>query len=124
MEPIDSKFANILPVKDWTNAKTLDDDSPYCLMYSMPYSVSKYCVSKVGNYAAKCAPVIGNDQPGSRCLTVLCSWSKGDNRIYKDIDLEPGVYRVLIDMKLECPNMASNDGRVIKCGNNVNTSLT
>lgn len=124
VEPVDSKFANILPVKDWTNAKALDGDSPYCRMYSMPYSVSKYCVSKVGNYAAKCAPVIGNDQIGSRCLTVLCSWSKGDNRIFKDIDLEPGQYRVLIDMKLECPNMGSNDGRVIKCGNNVNTSLT
>lgn len=123
--PVDSKFANILPVKDWTNDNTLEGDgSPYCRMYSMPYSVSKYCVSKVGNYAAKCAPLLGQEGTGNRCLTVLNSWAKGGNRIYQDIDLEPGEYRVLIDMKMECPNMGSNDGRVVKCGNTTNTSLT
>lgn len=122
--PTDGKFANVLPVSDWTDAGTLEGDSPYCRMYSMPYSVTKYCVSKVGNYAAKCAPVVGDDKVGQRCLTVLCSWAKGDNRIYRDLTLTPGEYRVLIDMKVECPNLTGNDGRVIKCGNNVNTSLT
>ena len=121
---INEKFENVLPVKDWTNGMTLDGDSPWCRMYSMPYSTTKFCVSEIGNYAAKCAPIVGDEGVGKRCLTVLSSWAKGDNRIYKDINLEPGDYRVLINMKVECPNAGSNDGHVIKCGTNTNTSLT
>ena len=123
----DSKFANVLPVTGWTTAKTLEGSSAYCRMYSMPYSTSLYCVSpsNVGNYSAQCAAPALDGDCGGRCLTVLNSWSKGKNSIVQNVKLPAGDYRLVFDMKYECANQVSNDGKVVKTsGNNDNVSFT
>ncbi len=126
--PLAEGVPNILPVEGWTNATSMtstDGNRPYRRMYSMPYSTTTYCVSKAGNYAARCAPRVGDALAGDRCLTVLNSWAKGDNRITSAVTLGPGDYRVLIDMRMECANITASDGRTVTCANgNVNTSLT
>lgn len=122
---VDSKFPNILPVKGWVAANGLEDGSNYCRMYSMPYSTTMFCVSPstVGNYAAQCSRRVGDTDAGERCLTVLNSWAVGSNAITQTATLPAGKYRVLIDVKYECPGQESNDGTKINAGGNVNTSL-
>jgi hypothetical protein len=62
---------------------------------------------------------------GSRVLTVLNSWDSGSNAITQDVTLDAGQYRLLIDMRYECPNATSSDGTTITtAGGNVCTSLT
>ncbi|MBQ3754237.1 MAG: dockerin type I repeat-containing protein [Prevotella sp.] len=127
VSPINSKWPNILPVTGWTPANGLSDGSNYCRMYSMPYSSDIYCVSpsKVGNYAARCSKPLIDDGCGDRVLTVLNSWDMGSNTITQGVSLYPGKYRLMLDMRYECPNQISNDGEVIvTTGNNFNTSLT
>ena len=121
-----SSFSNVLPVKGWTAKSTLTGGSHFARMYSMPYSTTMYCVSpsNVGNYAAQCARPLMDDTCGVRCLTVLNSWTSGTNRIIQTSRLPEGEYRLLIDMRYECPNQQSNDGSKIVASGNTNTSYT
>ena len=92
----------------------------------MPYSTTMYCVSpsNVGNYTAQCARPLMDDTCGVRCLTVLNSWTSGTNRIIQTARLPEGEYRLLIDMRYECPNQLSNDGSKVVASGNTNTSYT
>ncbi len=120
-------FINVLPVEGWTSAAALNGSSNYCRMYSMPYSATMYCVSpsSQGNYAAQCAAPALDDDCGSRCLTVLNSWAVGRNAVTQSVALPAGEYRLVMDMKYECPNQSANDGTLIRTsGGNVNTSQT
>ena len=122
-----SRWSNILPVTGWTAANGLSDGSNFCRMYSMPYSSDIYCVSpsNVGNYAARCSKPLIDDGCGDRVLTVLNSWDTGSNAITQGVSLYPGKYRLMLDMRYECPNQMSNDGKVIvTTDNNINSSLT
>jgi hypothetical protein len=123
----DPNWPNILPVKGWTPANGLNGGSKFCRMYSMPYSSALYCVSPsdVGNYAARCPNPLTDESCGDRVLTVLNSWDNGGNAITQNLFLHPSKYRLLLDMRYECPNQLSNNGRVIvTTENNINTSLT
>ena len=121
-----SSYPNLLPVKGWTAKSTLTGGSNFARMYSMPYSTTMYCVSpsNIGNYAAQCARPLMDDTCGVRCLTVLNSWTSGTNRIIQTSRLPEGEYRLLIDMRYECPNQQSNDGSKIVASGNTNTSYT
>lgn len=121
-----SSYANVLLVKGWTAKSTLTGGSHFARMYSMPYSTTMYCVSpsNVGNYAAQCARPLMDDTCGVRCLTVLNSWTSGTNRIIQSERLPEGEYRLLIDMRYECPNQLSNDGSKVMASGNTNTSYT
>lgn len=122
----DKNFINVLPVEGWTTRKTLQGSSNFCRMFSMPYSTSMYCVSpsSQGNYVTQCAAPALDEGCGARCLTVLNSWSKGDNAIVQTLSLQPGTYRLVFDMKYECSGQTANDGRKVTTSNNTNTSLT
>ncbi len=124
VKPANSNFINILPVEGWSQNAVPEGESAYCRMYSMPYGSNLYCVSVAGNYAAQCPPYVADDTDGDRCLTVLNSWAKGDNVISSKASLPAGTYRMLLNMRYECPNEESNDGRTIKAGGNENSSLT
>jgi hypothetical protein len=65
-----------------------------------------------------------DDTCGVRCLTVLNSWTSGTNRIVQTVNLPAGDYRLLIDMRYECTNQQSNEGRRILASGNTNTSYT
>lgn len=121
-----SKWPNILPVKGWTPNNSLSGGSNFCRMYSMPYSMDLFCVSpsSVGNYAAQVQGMMADENKGDRALTVLNSWDTGINSITQTVSLQPGDYRLLLDMKYDCPNQASNNGNVITATGNTNTSLT
>ena len=122
-----SKWPNILPVKGWTAGNKLSGGSNFCRMYSMPYSMTQYCVSpsNVGNYSARCSRPVFDEDCGSRVLTVLCSWDSGSNAITQDVTLPAGKYRLLMDMRYECPNETGNNGKAVTTsGGNTNTSLT
>lgn len=121
-----SKFPNILPVQGWTADNGLASGSNFARMYSMPYSTTMYCVSpsNVGNYAAQCARPLADDTCGVRCLTTLNSWTSGKNRITQTINLPAGDYRLILDMKYECPNQQDNNGTTVTASGNTNHSLT
>ena len=121
-----SSYPNVLPVQGWTAKTSLSGGSNFARMYSMPYSTTMYCVSpsNVGNYAAQCARPLMDDTCGVRCLTVLNSWTLGTNRIVQTVNLPAGDYRLLIDMRYECTNQQSNDGRKVIASGNTNTSYT
>ena len=121
-----SSYPNVLPVQGWTAKTSLSGGSNFARMYSMPYSTTMYCVSpsNVGNYAAQCARPLMDDTCGVRCLTVLNSWTSGANRIVQTVNLPAGDYRLLIDMRYECTNQQSNDGRKVIASGNTNTSYT
>lgn len=123
---VNSDYPNILPVQGWTAANTLTSASNYCRMYSMPYTSLVPCVSpgNVGNYAALCPPFLSDPTSGKRCLTVLNSWSTGGNAITQTVALPKGKYRVLLNMKYECPSEAKHDIDKITASNgNVNQSM-
>lgn len=126
VKALDSDFPNILPVEGWEGKNTLGNASNFARMYSMPYSTTMYCVSpsNVGNYAAQCSRPIMDDTCRARCLTVLNSWASGTNRIVQNVSLPQGDYRLLMDMRYECPNQQSNDGRKVVASSNTNTSYT
>ena len=124
---VNSKWPNILPVNGWTAGNTLSSASNFCRMYSMPYSTTQYCVSpaNVGNYSARCPRPLFDEACGTRVMTVLNSWSAGSNAITQKVTLPEGSYRLLMDVRCECTNMTSNNGKVITTsGNNTCTSLT
>ena len=122
----DSKWPNVLPVTGWTPASTLKGGSNYCRMYSMPYSSTLFCVSpsNVGNYAAKTDAMVADDSCGVRTLTVLNSWDTGGNRITQTATLPAGDYHLLLDMRYDCPNQTSNDGKTVRTSSNACQSLT
>ena len=122
----DNSYPNVLPVQGWTAKNALSGSSNFARMYSMPYSTTMYCVSpsNVGNYAAQCARPMMDDTCGVRCLTVLNSWTSGTNRIVQTVNLPAGDYRLLIDMRYECTNQQSNEGRRVIASGNTNTSYT
>ena len=119
-----SDFPNVLPVSRWTAASTLKDASPYCRMYSMPYSSTMFCVSTEGNFAAQCPPFLADENAGARVLTVLNSWSSGINRITQTSTLGEGTYRLVMNVRYECPNQTANTGRTVEASGNTNTSYT
>lgn len=131
----DAKWPNVLPVKGWEAGLSMEAGSNFVRMYSMPYSATMYCVSPkdVGNYTAKCeAPAI-DEHSGKRGLTVLNSWAKGSNAITQKVALPAGDYRLVFDMKYDCPNQTANDGKTVtsqevkadkKTYTYTNTSLT
>ena len=124
---VNAKWPNILPVNGWQPENRLSSGSNYCRMYSMPYSSSLFCVSpsNVGNYAAQTTGMISDETKGNRVLTVLNSWDSGKNAVTQTVSLPAGSYRILLDMKYECPNQTGNNGRVVTTsGGNVNSSLT
>lgn len=122
----DSRWSNVLRVNGWTAGSKLATASNYARMYSMPYSSTMYCVSpsSVGNYAAQTMRPVEDDSCGTRCLTVLNSWTAGDNRISQTVNMPKGKYRLLLDMKYDCPNQTSNNGLTVETPANINTSLT
>lgn len=122
----DSRWPNVLPIVGWTPSATLSGGSNYCRRFSMPYSTTKYCVSPstVGNFATRTVQMLADETCGRRTLTVLNSWDRGDNAIRQTVMLPAGTYRVLLDMKYECPNESANDGVTIVTPAAVNTSLT
>ncbi|MCR5130115.1 MAG: hypothetical protein K6C10_01470 [Prevotella sp.] len=126
VDPLNSRWPNLLPVKGWTPMRSLSSSTNYARMYSMPYSMDLFCVSPsdVGNYAAQTAGMISDDGKGDRTLTVLNSWSAGRNLITQDVDLPEGEYRLLLNMKYDCANQQSNDGKRIVATGNTNTSYT
>lgn len=126
VQATNSKFPNVLPVEGWTAGNTLASGSNFCRMYSMPYSTSLFCVSpsNVGNYSAQCAVPALDMNSGARCLTVLNSWATGGNAITQKVTLPAGEYRLVLDMKYECANQVSNDGKQVAASGNVNTSMT
>lgn len=126
VQATNSKFPNVLPVEGWTAGNTLASGSNFCRMYSMPYSTSLFCVSpsNVGNYSAQCAVPALDMNSGTRCLTVLNSWATGGNAITQKVTLPAGEYRLVLDMKYECANQVSNDGKQVAASGNVNTSMT
>ena len=121
-----AKFPNVLPVQGWTAGNRLSGGSNYARMYSMPYSMDLFCVSpsNVGNYAAQTAGLLADDGKGERTLTVLNSWASGQNAITQAVTLPQGQYRLLLNMKYECPNQQKNDGRKVSGSGCTNTSLT
>ena len=50
--------------------------------------------------------------------------TSGTNRIVQTVKLPEGDYRLLIDMRYECPNQQSNDGSKVVASGNTNTSYT
>lgn len=124
---VNAKWPNILPVQGWTAANQLTGGSNFCRMYSMPYSTTQYCVSpsNVGNYTARCSRPISDPACGDRVLTVLNSWDSGSNAIRQSVTLPAGDYRLLMDVRYECPNQTANSGTTISTsGGNTCTSLT
>jgi hypothetical protein len=59
-----------------------------------------------------------------RCLTVLNSWTAGTNKITQKVNLPAGDYRLILDMKYECPNQQDNNGTSITASGNTNHSYT
>ena len=125
VSPNNSKWPNILPVKGWRSGNGLTSGSNFARMYSMPYSMTQYCVSpsNVGNYSARCSRPIFDEECGNRVLTVLNSWDTGANAITQPVALEPGKYRLLLDARYECPNQTANNGKTITATGNTNSSL-
>jgi hypothetical protein len=79
----------------------------------------------VGNYAARCPSPLFDDGCGERTLTVLNSWDSGSNAITQTVTLGKGRYRLLLNIRCECPNLLTNDGRIVTTsGGNTCTSLT
>lgn len=123
---IQSKWPNILPVKGWTPANKLTSGSNYCRMFSMPTSTTLFCVSpsNVGNYATQVFPMLTDSEGGERALCVLNSWDKGQNAITQSVSLPAGRYRLLVNMRYDCPNQMEHQVYAIKTPSNTNTSLT
>lgn len=126
-QPADSKWAQIYPVKGWTNDNGLDGGSAFATLYSMPYSNDMYCVSpsNIGNSATIMAAPATDENAGTRCLKVLNSWDHGSNRITQTVTLPEGEYKLAFLAKYVCPNENARlaDDVITSTGSNVNYSL-
>lgn len=126
---IDSRWGQILPVSGWENGNELlsTGGSNFCLMYSMPYSTTMYCVSpsSLGNSASIMAEPAMDENCGKRCLTVLNSWDSGLNRITQKVQLPAGEYKLKFLMQYACANeMGHIAADVINTtGENINYSF-
>ena len=112
---LDAQWPNVLPVEGWQSGLDMAANSKFVRMFSMPYSSTMYCVSPkdVGNFAAQCESPAIDENSGKRMLTVLNSWAKGKNAITQKVALPAGEYRLVLDMKYECPNQTANDGKIV-----------
>ena len=125
----DSNFPQVLPVQGWTPESQLSPASKFALLYSMPYSFSQYCVSpsNVGNSTSIMAvPAAFEDEVGSRCLSILNSWTVGTNAISQEVELPTsGKYVLSFDMRYECANESRRTAPnvITTTGGNVNTLL-
>ena len=125
---VNSKFPQVLPVKGWTPENLLATASNFALLYSMPYSFNQYCVSpsNVGNSASIMAlPAAFEGEVGTRCLSILNSWTAGTNAVTQTVELPEGDYRLTFDMNYVCPNESRRTEPNVICttGENDNTSL-
>ena len=129
VSPADSRFPQVLPVKGWTAESNLSPASNFALLYSMPYSFTQYCVSPstLGNSASIMAqPAAFADEVGTRCLSLLNSWTVGTNAISQDVNLPAsGHYRLTFDLRYECPNESRRTAPNVltTTGGNQNTLL-
>jgi hypothetical protein len=124
-----NQFPQVLPVKGWKAESKLSPASKYALLYSMPYSFTQYCVSpsNIGNSASIMAvPAAFEDEAGSRCLSILNSWTVGTNAISQKVQLPAAAeYTLTFDMRYECANESRRpaDNVITATGGNVNTAL-
>lgn len=119
-------YPQILPVEGWTAGNGLDSPSKYCLMYSMPYSTTMYCVSpaEIGNSTNMIAPPAHFPLAGDRCLNILNSWTTGSNAITQTVTLPAGNYKMKFVGQYMCANENGRpDVATITATNNVNSSL-
>ena len=123
-----SNYPQVLPVKGWTAESKLSSASKFALLYSMPYSFTQYCVSpsSVGNSSSIMAvPAEFDSEAGTRCLSIMNSWTTGINAVSQSITLPNGSYIIRYDCRYDCPNesrrLASNV--LSTTGGNINTSL-
>lgn len=125
--PADSKWAQIYPVKGWTNVNELTGGSAYAVLYSMPYSKDMYCVSpsSVGNSASIMAAPAADDNAGTRCLSILNSWDNGSNRTKQSVTLPEGEYKLTFLAQYVCANEMTRlaDDMITTTSDNVNYSL-
>ncbi len=126
---VNRQFPQVLPVKGWKAESTLSPASNFALLYSMPYSFNQYCVSpsNVGNSASVMAvPAAFEETVGTRCLSILNSWTVGTNAISQEVELPAsGQYVLTFDMRYECPNESRRTAEnvITTTGGNVNTAL-
>ncbi len=123
-----SNYPQVLPVKGWKAESKLSSASKFALLYSMPYSFTQYCVSpsSVGNSSCIMAvPAEFDSEAGTRCLSIMNSWTTGTNAISQSITLPNGSYIIRYDCRYDCPNesrrLASNV--LSTTGGNINTAL-
>lgn len=125
--PVNSKWAQIYPVKGWTNANGLTGGSAFALLYSMPYSRDMYCVSpsNVGNSASIMAAPAADENAGTRCLSILNSWDNGSNGIRQTVTLPAGEYKLAFLAQYVCANEMAHlaDDVITTTSDNVNYSL-
>ena len=124
-----NQYPQVLPVKGWKAESKLSPASKYALLYSMPYSFTQYCVSpsNIGNSASiMSVPAAFEDEVGSRCLSILNSWTIGTNAISQKVQLPAAAeYTLTFDMRYECANESRRpaDNVITATGGNVNTAL-
>ena len=128
MAAANKQFPQVLPVRGWKAESKLSPASNYALLYSMPYSFDRYCVSpsNVGNSTSIMAPPAAfADEAGTRCLSMLSSWTAGTNAISQDITLPTGHYILRFDYRYTCPNESRRTATnvISTTGGNVCTSL-
>ena len=125
----DNQFPQVLPVKGWKAESKLSPASKYALLYSMPYSFTQYCVSpsNIGNSASIMAvPAAFEEEVGSRCLSILNSWTVGINAISQQVELPAsGQFALTFDIRYDCPNESRRTAPnvITTTGGNVNTAL-
>ena len=124
-----SQFPQVLPVTGWTAENQLSAASNFALLYSMPYSFTQYCVSpsNVGNSTSIMAvPAAFEEEAGTRCLSILNSWTSGTNAISQKVELPTsGRYLLTFDMRYDCANESRRTAPnvIATTGGNVNTAL-
>ncbi len=124
-----SNFPQVLPVKGWKAGNKLSAASNFALLYSMPYSFTQYCVSpsNVGNSTSIMAvPAAFEEEAGTRCLSIMNSWTAGTNAITQTVTLPTsGRYRLTFDMRYVCPNESRRTAPnvIATTGGNANTLL-
>ncbi|MCR5180918.1 MAG: hypothetical protein K6C30_06860 [Bacteroidaceae bacterium] len=129
VQAANSSFPQVLPVQGWTADSQLAPASKFALLYSMPYSFNQYCVSpsSLGNSASIMAqPAALADSVGSRCLSILNSWTIGSNAIRQSVKLPAGGhYALTFDVRYDCANESRRTAPnvITTTGGNVNTSL-
>ncbi|MCM1108569.1 MAG: hypothetical protein NC388_05875 [Clostridium sp.] len=123
VEPVDSRWKQILPVVGWQPESTLagaSNNYNYAVRYSMPYSDTRYCVSpsSVGNSASIMSAPARYADCGERCLSLLNSWNEGVNRVSQLCSLPEGDYKLTFLMNYVCPNeMRKQAGCISTTGN-------